>query len=136
MMAASSSSRTKKRNAPATQLLDWMMDDVSEGATFTSQHISEDKRRTHEKIVPVDLPSPLKKQRRQVPPPFSDVGDGFEYVFDDLAPAEPVVPPNRAMKTRAKRYLSSVGLPFSFSLPDVLMACPGCSHGSMGSAAR
>jgi hypothetical protein len=92
------------------------MDDVSEGATFTSQQISGDKRRTHEKIVPVDLPSPLKKQRRAAPPPFSDVGDGFEYVFEDLAPAEAVAPPNRAMKTRAKRYLSSVGFPFFFLL--------------------
>lgn len=107
-----SSSRPKKRAAlPATQVFDWTLDDVSDGASFTSQHVSEDKRRTYEKVVPVDLPSPLKKKQKwAAPPPFSDIGDGFEYVFEDLEPADRAVPPNRAVKKHAKRYLSSVGL--------------------------
>ncbi|KAF8210706.1 hypothetical protein K438DRAFT_1752494 [Mycena galopus ATCC 62051] len=121
MASTASSSRGKKRAAPTTEVLDWTLDDVLEGVSFTSQHVSEDKRRTYEKVHIVDLPSPLKKKQRNVAPaPFSDVGDGFEYVFEDLTPPECVAPPNRAVKARAKRYLSSVGFPSIYGQDNVL----------------
>ncbi|KAF8192870.1 hypothetical protein K438DRAFT_1969983 [Mycena galopus ATCC 62051] len=108
MASTASSSRGKKRAAPTTEVLDWTLDDILEGASFTSQHVSEDKQQTYEKVHIVDLPSPLKKKQQNVAPaPFSHIGNGFEYVFEDLMPPERIAPPNRAVKARAKRYLSS-----------------------------
>ncbi|KAJ7671039.1 hypothetical protein B0H17DRAFT_1209190 [Mycena rosella] len=51
--------------------------------TYTSQSVSEDKRRTHVNVYGFERPSPLKK-RRGARNPFADVGDAFEAVFDDL----------------------------------------------------
>jgi hypothetical protein len=48
-------------------------------------------------------------------PAFQDVGEDFEYVFEDLTPPERVIAPDRAVKARAKRYLSLVATPFEWS---------------------
>ncbi|KAJ7820776.1 hypothetical protein B0H14DRAFT_2599756 [Mycena olivaceomarginata] len=81
-------------------------------ATFTSQSVSSDHRRTHETVHAFDLPSPLKKARRfrgelnpVNPLAFWDIGDDFEAVFKD--PTAPSATPAPVKKPRAKRYLSS-----------------------------
>ncbi|KAJ7810017.1 hypothetical protein B0H14DRAFT_3090851 [Mycena olivaceomarginata] len=61
----------------------------------------------------VDLPSPVKKKARLNPGRpnlFADIGDGFEYVFDDLAAPPSPIRQNSGtgVKPWAKRYLSSV----------------------------
>ncbi|KAJ7431013.1 hypothetical protein B0H11DRAFT_2165862 [Mycena galericulata] len=57
----------------------------------------------------MELPSPLKKKRKRVEDePIQEFGPDVEYAFEDLAPPTArAVPPARAIKTRAKRYLSS-----------------------------
>ncbi|KAJ6474080.1 hypothetical protein DFH09DRAFT_1343354 [Mycena vulgaris] len=82
------------------------LEEVLDAPSYSTQSISTDKRRTKERTYAVDLRSPLKKTRR-VEVPFSDVGDAFEYVFEALEPPPRVVPQNRAVRTRAKQYLSS-----------------------------
>ncbi|KAJ7086807.1 hypothetical protein B0H15DRAFT_923109 [Mycena belliarum] len=103
-----SSSRPRKRSRhPATEIFEWTLEEVVDAPSFSAQSVSSDKRRTNEKTYPVDLPSPLKKIK-VAPIPFKDVGEGFEYVFEDLdAPPVRSAPSNRAVKPRAKRYLSS-----------------------------
>jgi hypothetical protein len=100
--------KRKKRAAPPTHILEYSLDDVfgDDGPSFTSQSLSEDTRRTHEKRHVLELPSPMKKQWREAL--FPDVGDDFEYVFEDLAAPPLVNPSDTPKKTRAKCYLSSV----------------------------
>ncbi|KAF8214216.1 hypothetical protein K438DRAFT_1956307 [Mycena galopus ATCC 62051] len=101
--------RKAKRRAD-TQFEEFSMADLlGETATFTAQYIMDDGRRTRETTHSPDLPSPLKKARQQrTPSLFADVGDGFEYVFNDI-PGPSSAPKNspRAPKACAKRYLSS-----------------------------
>jgi hypothetical protein len=103
----SAGKKSKKRAAP-TELLEYTLEDVfgEGGPSFTSQSISADTRRTHEKSYHLDLPSPMKRQRTTVY--FADVGDEFEYTFEDLAARPPVPASEVPKKARAKRYLSSV----------------------------
>ncbi|KAJ7817572.1 hypothetical protein B0H13DRAFT_2379555 [Mycena leptocephala] len=97
----------KKRAIPPTEVWEYTLEDVfGDGPAFTSQSISADTRRTHEISHPLELPSPLKKQRRKEVL-FADVGDEFEYTFEDLAAPPPVAILDRPKKARAKRYLSS-----------------------------
>ncbi|KAJ7803369.1 hypothetical protein B0H14DRAFT_3091988 [Mycena olivaceomarginata] len=101
----------RRRGANETQFEEVSLTDLlEETATFTSQSVSQDGRRTYEKTYAFDLPSPLKKARRQREQPslFAEVGDGFEYVFEDLSVPTPTVRASApARKPRAKRYLSS-----------------------------
>jgi hypothetical protein len=98
---------SKKRPLP-TDIYEYSLEDIfgEGGPSFTSQSISADARRTHETSHSLDLPSPMKKKRRAVY--FADVGDDFEYTFEDLAAPPPVPASDRPKKARAKRYLSSV----------------------------
>ncbi|KAJ7912792.1 hypothetical protein B0H13DRAFT_2232409 [Mycena leptocephala] len=96
----------KKRTA-ATEVWEYSLEDVfGDGPSFTSQSISADTRRTHETSHALELPSPLKKKTRKEVL-FADVGDDFEYTFEDLAAPPPVPASDRPKKARAKRYLSS-----------------------------
>jgi hypothetical protein len=113
-----SSRQTHKRRADP-QFEEYRLTDLlGETASFTAQSISDDGRRTYQTTHSFDLPSPLKKARRQKPPPslFAEVGDGFEYVFDDLAVPTSSVKTAPGVKGRAKRYLSSVRDYFFFSV--------------------
>ncbi|KAJ7814395.1 hypothetical protein B0H14DRAFT_3477064 [Mycena olivaceomarginata] len=109
------------------ELLEYTLEDVfGEGRpSFTSQSISADTRRTHEKSYHVDLPSPMKRQRTTVY--FAGVEDEFEYTFEDLAARLPVPALEVPKKARAKRYLSSAEPPdnaTSFSHWMAPMAAP------------
>jgi hypothetical protein len=103
-----------KKRAAATELWEYSLEDVfSDGPSFTSQSISADTRRTHETSHALELPSPLKKKTRKEVF-FADVGDDFEYTFEDLAAPPPVPASDRPKKARAKHYLSSVRRAFFF----------------------
>ncbi|KAJ7430256.1 hypothetical protein B0H11DRAFT_2263932 [Mycena galericulata] len=98
----------KSKKRPQTDIVEYTLEDVFGGApSFTSQAVSADTRRTHETTHSLDLPSPLKKRQRKDKHLFLDVGDDFEYVFEDLAAPPPVPVTERPVKSRAKRYLSS-----------------------------
>ncbi|KAJ6480697.1 hypothetical protein C8R47DRAFT_1218545 [Mycena vitilis] len=106
-------SSRNKRHREDTQFEEVSLADVfgPTTATFTAQSVSNDHRRTHYSTHSFELPSPLKKKARQAPDApnlFADAGDGFEYIFEDLAGPPPThetsTPP---LKSRAKRYLSS-----------------------------
>ncbi|KAJ7875574.1 hypothetical protein B0H14DRAFT_2568720 [Mycena olivaceomarginata] len=110
-----SSKAHQKRRAETEYDSFTLADVLGEASAFTSQSLSDDRRRTHTQTHPVDLPSPLKKRRTDnikaqlATHFFADVGDGFEYVFDDLAaPPSPIQKSaSRGVKPRAKHYLSS-----------------------------
>ncbi|KAJ7700970.1 hypothetical protein B0H14DRAFT_2648615 [Mycena olivaceomarginata] len=108
-----SSSKTRQKRRAETEYDSFTLADVlGETSAFTTQSLSADRRRTHTTTHEVELPSPVKKKARIVasrPNLFADVGDGFEYVFDDLAaPPSPIRQSSGAgVKPRAKRYLSS-----------------------------
>ncbi|KAJ7754133.1 hypothetical protein B0H14DRAFT_2405084 [Mycena olivaceomarginata] len=108
-----SSSKTRQKRRAETEYDSFTLADVlGETSAFTTQSLSADRRRTHTTTREVELPSPVKKKARIVasrPNLFADVGDGFEYVFDDLAaPPSPIRQNSGAgVKPRAKRYLSS-----------------------------
>ncbi|KAJ7494547.1 hypothetical protein B0H11DRAFT_2155926 [Mycena galericulata] len=110
----STSRRPPKRRIPQTEIHEWTLEEVEEAGSFSSQAISSDQRRTHETTHRVDLPSPLKKKRKRVElDPINEFGLDIEYSFEDLAPPVPrAVPPAPAIKSRAKRYLSSVSPAF------------------------
>ncbi|KAJ7876464.1 hypothetical protein B0H14DRAFT_2568179 [Mycena olivaceomarginata] len=107
------SSRTRQKRRAETEYDSFTLADVlDESSTFTSQSLSADRRRTHTTTHQVDLPSPVKKKARLNPGRpnlFADIGDGFEYVFDDLAAPPSPIRQNSGtgVKPRAKRYLSS-----------------------------
>jgi hypothetical protein len=109
-----SSSKTRQKRRAETEYDSFTLADVlGETSAFTTQSLSADRRRTHTTTHEVELPSPVKKKARIVasrPNLFADVGDGFKYVFDDLAaPPSPIRQSSGAgVKPRAKRYLSSV----------------------------
>jgi hypothetical protein len=105
----SAGKKSKKHTAP-TELLEYSLEDVfgEGGPSFTSQSVSADTRRTHEKSYTLDVPSPMKRQRRTVY--FADIGDNFEYTFEDLAAPPPIPASEVPKKARAKRYLSSVSV--------------------------
>ncbi|KAJ7871244.1 hypothetical protein B0H14DRAFT_3439697 [Mycena olivaceomarginata] len=106
-----SSWRTTHKRRADTQFKEYRLTNLlGETASFPAQLISDDRRCTHQTTHLFDLPSPLKKARRQNPllSLFADVSDGFEYVFDDLAgPASSVKTSNPDVKAHVKRYLSS-----------------------------
>ncbi|KAJ7814307.1 hypothetical protein B0H13DRAFT_2242773 [Mycena leptocephala] len=114
------SHKSQKRRHFDTHFDEFTLADVLEdGPTFTAQSVSLDGRRTHETTHVFDLPSPLKRARQKAPRPslFADVGDRFEYVFEDLD----LLPPSldrtyHGIKPRAKRYLSS-DRPLQFWVP-------------------
>jgi hypothetical protein len=117
-MAAESSKRRGKRRGTeaATETAhEYTWDDFFDTPSYSVESISADGRRTHQTSHTFDLPSPLKRQRQKGPPTFfADIGNDFEYVFEDLQPPPPTAARNRAVKPRAKRYLSSVRVSFVF----------------------
>jgi hypothetical protein len=100
---------SSKKRPPPTDILEYSLEDVfgDGGPSFTSQSISADARRTHESTHALDLPSLMKKTRREQLH-FADFGDDFEYSFEDLTAPPPIPPSERPKKARAKHYLSSV----------------------------
>ncbi|KAJ7824741.1 hypothetical protein B0H14DRAFT_3088701 [Mycena olivaceomarginata] len=80
-----SSKAHQKRHAETEYDSFTLADVLGEASAFTSQSLSDDRRRTHTQTHPVDLPSPLKKRRTDnikaqlATHFFADVGDGFEY---------------------------------------------------------
>ncbi|KAJ7429283.1 hypothetical protein B0H11DRAFT_2266310 [Mycena galericulata] len=100
-----------RRGRKETEILEWTLDEVLDAPSFSTQHISGDGRRTHTETHPVTLPSPLKKRVRAAPAPgpFSELGDDFEttFAFEPLEPLEGAAGARRAVKARARRYLSS-----------------------------
>ncbi|KAJ7434219.1 hypothetical protein B0H11DRAFT_2258641 [Mycena galericulata] len=108
--SGASTSRPRKRQRPReTELFEWTLEEVLDEPSFSTQRVSSDQRRTYEEKHPVSLPSPLKKKKRPIPDPspFTDLGDDFESAFEPLEPPEAAAPAVRAVKARAKRYLSS-----------------------------
>ncbi|KAJ7720607.1 hypothetical protein B0H14DRAFT_3098532 [Mycena olivaceomarginata] len=106
-----STSKVHGKRPAYTAFEEFTLSDVlGESSEFTTQSLSKDRRRTHVQTQSVELPSPLKKKKQREVGFFADVGDGFEYVFDDLAapPAPIQQTSDRGVKPRAKRYLSSV----------------------------
>ncbi|KAJ7631946.1 hypothetical protein DFH06DRAFT_1337469 [Mycena polygramma] len=103
---------SKNKRRADTQFEEFSLADLLEDstATYTAQSISNDGRRTHQTTHSFELPSPMKKARQTRDPPnlFSEAGDDFEYVFEDLAAPPSVLPSSLpGSKPRAKRYLSS-----------------------------
>ncbi|KAJ7869746.1 hypothetical protein B0H14DRAFT_2571682 [Mycena olivaceomarginata] len=110
------SSRTRQKRRAETEYNSFTLADVlGESSAFTSQSLSADRRRTHTTTHQVDLHSPVKKKAHLNPGRpnlFADIGDGFEYVFDDLAAPPSPIRQNSGtgVKPRAKQYLSSTPL--------------------------
>ncbi|KAJ7174319.1 hypothetical protein C8R46DRAFT_891688 [Mycena filopes] len=100
-------SKRNPRKRPATDIIEYSFEDVfgEAGPSFTSQSISTDSRRTLETRHALEVPSPLKRKKKIHF--FADVGDDFEYIFEDLAAPPPILSSAKPVKTRAKRYLSS-----------------------------
>ncbi|KAJ7735423.1 hypothetical protein DFH07DRAFT_870763 [Mycena maculata] len=100
-------SRASKCRPPVTEIHEWTLEEVLDAPTFTTVSLSRDTRCTHETTHSVQLPSPLKKKQRREEPTFSDLPPDFEYTFEDLSHPRPLAPINKAVKSRAKRYLNS-----------------------------
>ncbi|KAJ7787465.1 hypothetical protein B0H14DRAFT_2399414 [Mycena olivaceomarginata] len=104
-----STSKARGKRPAHTAFDDFTLSDVlGESSHFSTQSLSKDGQRTHVQTQRVELPSPLKKKRQHDISFFADIGDGLEYVFDDLAaPRAPIQQPSgRGVKPRAKHYLS------------------------------
>ncbi|KAJ7036483.1 hypothetical protein C8F04DRAFT_1210089 [Mycena alexandri] len=98
----------KKRQISNADILEYSFEDVfgDGGPSFTSQAISSDARRTHEKRHQLEVPSPLKKKHK-TNHFLQELGDDFEYTFEDLTAPPPVPASAKPVKARAKQYLSS-----------------------------
>jgi hypothetical protein len=134
-----SSQRIQKRRATETQFEEYSLTDLlGETATFTTQSISDNCRRTHQRTHAFDLPSLLKKIQMQWDQPsfFADVRDGFEYVFEELTPAPSAKTSPAGKKPRTKRYLSSVHIFLGIWLEVGLMVVVGPAHAGMDTPAR